>query len=135
MDICKRIVHEYKVERVPASLISNITTLLIFASFVLVPLMVIIFSGNKIIGVIIGIILFIALLMFNQVVYSYVSFFVGMPFMLVSLLTSVDMTDYSFKDFANRMVTIMYEKGEIDIVTYQNSLNDISKNAWIVEEE
>lgn len=135
MDISSKIIHEYKVERVPASIISNITTALIFASFVLVPLMVIILSSNKILGVIVGIVIFNILVVINRYVYPYISFFVGMPFMIVSLLNSVDFRDYKFKDFANRMVDNLYENGEIDIICYKRTLDDISRDAWVDDEE
>lgn len=101
-----------------------------------VPLAIITLSGNKIIGVVEALVIdCLMLITLTTVVFHYVSFFVGVPFLLVSLISSVDYRCTDFKQFAINMAYDLHEKGSLNTLELENIIDDIENEVLAEEEE
>lgn len=136
MSTMDRIIYEYKVSRIPSSIIHNLTLLTTILCCVIMPLVILILCDNKIIGIV-GVLFSLGLfaLSLTTAVFHYLSFFVGVPFLLVSLISSVDFRSSEFKQYAIEMAYTMHERGQIDSVELQNIIEDIDMEILAYEEE
>lgn len=120
MTTIQLIIREYKTERIPTNLIANLSLVAYIILIICISLSVFKTVDNILLRILATILVPVVGIIIIKVSLNYLSFFIGMPFLLISLATSVDIQGERFKDFAKYKIADMYASDEVDTITYVN---------------